>query len=234
MIKKLFVALFILLTVSLNAQTAKELLNEVYKKYSKDEPLSFKSYYNLFKTFDSKELYQSYSGIYYKDKEHKVYMKINETEILNNKEVSLKISHEEKAMIVGFPEINVGGAEFDMLALLEIYKSDGVLDKKTHWELTLKANQIGLPHGKIVLHIGKDYFLKKQIFYYDEVVDFSKDYTKKEIHQPRLEIAYSAYTRDPIKQSTFKTSRFLQINADGSIQSHPDWKHYELIDNRYN
>ncbi len=229
--RKLILLAVLVFVQNMQSQTVEQILSNIYKKYSAAEPLQFQTTYDLYKTHDSKEIQQSYTGVFYKNADNAIYMKINDTEILNNKEVNLKISHKEKALLLAHPESTVA-EEFDMSELLKIYKENSFEDKESHWEIELVANEMTLPHSKIVLYITKDYFLKKQVFYYSEAVNFSKDYKKTDIHTPKLEITYTNYAREILEESTFETLNFLHFNTDKSPVLAANLKGYELLDRR--
>ena len=228
---KLIIVLLLIFSHTASSQTVRDILNNVYKQYSANMPLNFETNYKLYKTFEASKVHQNYTGVFFKNVENNMYIKIKDTEILNNKDVNLKISHQEKALIVSKPELNVAG-DYDMSALLEVYKDNGLQDKGAYWEIELLPNQIGLPYSKIVLHIAKDYFIKKQIFFYGEGVNFSNDYKKTDIQFPRLEVLYTHYNRNLADENKFKTSSFLTIKVDGSIKLSSSLKDYELIDKR--
>jgi len=229
---KLIIIVLLVFAQNASSQTVEEVLSNIYKQYSSNESLRFETTYNLYKTFDAKEIHQSYRGVFHKNGDNDIYMKINDTEILNNKEVSIKASHTEKALLLSNPELNVAG-DFDMKELLKIYKQNNFEDKQDYWEIELIANEMTLPHSKIVLHVTKDYLLKKQVFFYSESVNFSKDYKKSDIQTPKLEITYSNYNRDLMDEKLFATSKFLQIKNDKSAVLSSSLKGYELLDKRY-
>lgn len=228
-VKILFV--FVILSFGADAQTVKDVLDSIYKQYSVEKPLNFKSKYELYKTYTTNELHQSYNGEFHKNANNDIYIKINNTEILNNKNINIKVSHDEKLALVTNPETNAVG-EYDMAELLKIYKANSFKDKESYWEIELLPNEINLPHSKIILHVRKDYFLKKQIFYYSESVNFSKDFSKTDINRPRLEISYNTYNRVLENEKNFKTATFLQIKSNGSISPASRLRNYEVLDKR--
>ncbi len=228
---KLIYLVLLFLSANSNAQSVNDILSNVYKQYSAKEALQFDTSYDLYKTFEATAKHQSYTGKFYKNEAHEVYMKIDNTEMLSNKEVNLKISHSEKAILIDFPDLKVS-EEYNMSELLKVYKAGDLKDNKTYWEIELLANHIGLPYTKIILHISKDFLLKKQTFLYADAINFSENFRKSDIHSPRLEVIYSNYSRESIVENKFKTSNFLEFKNNKPLVSSKDLKGYELLDNR--
>ncbi len=228
---KIIIIIAFVFVQNVTSQTIEEVLSNIYAQYSAKEPLQFNMTYNLYKSFSSEKVHQSYNGVYHKNASNAIYMKINETEILNNKEVSIKVSHEDKALLVSNPELNVDGA-YDMSKLLEVYKKESFEDKNTYWEIELIAKEVTSEYSKIRLHISKDYFLQKQVFFYANAINFSKDYKTTDIQTPRLEILYTDYSKKVSDEHKFKTVTFLQIKKGAPVVLSPGLKGYELIDKR--
>lgn len=221
----------VLLSFNVSAQTAKNILKNVYVQYSSPSSLSFETSYKLYKTFDTNVVYQSYEGLFYKSETNEVYIKINETEILNNKQASLKVSHPEKMVLVSNPELTIS-EDLDVSKLLDFYKEESTRDMGSYWELELLANQPTLPYTKIVLHITKNHLLKKQIFFYGNEINFSNDFRKPNNSNPRLEVSYANYSDTPINKNKFSTSSFLEIERSGTIVLSDKIKDYEVLDKR--
>lgn len=213
-----------------HSQSVSEVFQKLGKQYSIPKPLQYKSSYALYKDFDSKKIEESYNGIFYKNEFNEVYMKIGDSEILNSKKVYLKINHSEKAIQILNPIANYFG-DFDMKALLDLCKVEKFLDYKTYWEITMVARPYSsLPYSKIVVQITKNYFLQKQIFYYNTAVNFSKDYRSPDSHYPRLEVTNTNYNRNPVKASIFNSSTYFTISGKKQIILSERLKKYEIID----
>lgn len=195
------------------------------------KPLQYKTKYALYKDHNSKKPTEQYSGVFYKNAVNEVYLKINDTEILSSKKWNLKVSHGEKAVVVADPVQNYFG-EYDIKQLLQFCKVTSFKDLKSSWELVLEAKAYsGLPYSKIVVAIGKNYFVQKQAFYYNSGMDFSKDYRKSDIHYPKLEISYSDYARTPVNASFFNAGNYLTASKNQLVLA-ARYKNYEIIDNR--
>lgn len=233
MFYKKIVFVWVLFTSCLaHTQTVNEVFQRLTKQYALAKPLQYQSNYSLYKDFNSKKVEQSYKGIYYKNGLNEVYTKIGDTEILNSKTVNLKISNAEKAVEISNPVPNYAG-DFDMKPLLDVCKIEKFVDYKSYWEITLVAkNYSALPYSKIVVQVTKSYFLQKQTFYYNTVVNFSKDYRSPDPHYPRLEIVNKNFKRSPVNASIFSTKTYFTTNAKKQILLAEKLKKYEIIDQR--
>ncbi|MHC0439216.1 hypothetical protein [Flavobacterium sp. 3-210] len=215
-----------------HAQTVNEVFQKLAKQYSLAKPLQYQSTYSLYKDFDSKKIEETYKGVYYKNDRNEIYTKIGDTEILNSKAIYLKISNSEKAMEITNPIPNYAG-DFEMKPLLDLCKIEKFVDYKSYWEITLVAKPYSsLSYSKIVVQITKNYFLQKQIFYYNTVINFSKDYRKPDPHYPRLEIIHKNFNRNAVNASIFSTSTYFTTTAKKQIVPAEKLKKYEIIDQR--
>ncbi|WP_149206114.1 outer membrane lipoprotein-sorting protein [Flavobacterium johnsoniae] len=215
-----------------HTQTVNEVIQKISKQYSLAKPLQYKSTYSLYKDFDSKKIEETYKGIYYKNDLNEIYTKIGDTEILNSKEVYLKISNSEKAVEISNPVPNYNG-DFDIKPLLQLCKIEKFVDYKTYWEITLTAKPYSsLSYSKIVVQVTKNYFLQKQVFYYSTAVNFSNDYRKPDPHYPRLEIVNTNFNRNAVNAAVFNTKTYFTTLAKKQIVPAEKLKKYEIIDQR--
>lgn len=213
------------------SQTVNEVLEKMGKQYSIAEPLQYNSNYVLYKTADSKKIEQEYKGVFNKNASNEVYMKIDQTEMLNSKTTNLKISHSEKAIEIADPMKNYFG-DFDIKPLLDLCKIESFRDLKTYWEVTLTAKKYSaLPYSKIIVQISKKYFLQKSIFYYSTAVNFSKDYRAPKSYYPRLEVTNTNFNRKAPNPLLFTTSYYFTVNKN-KYTPVERLKNYEVIDQR--
>jgi hypothetical protein len=212
--------------------TVKEIFQKMGKQYSVAKPLQYKTSYVLYKDFDSKKMEESYNGFFYKNAQNEMYMKIGNTEILNTKKVNLKISHPEKMIEINNPLPNYLG-DFDMKPLLDLCKIEKCIAFKSYWEITLHTKQFSsLPYSKIIVRISKTYFIQKQVFYYNTITNFSKDYRKPDGHYPRLEVNYSNFNRNPISPSVFNSNTYFTSLGKKSVVLSQKLKNYGVVDQR--
>lgn len=200
-------------------------------KYSSSTPFQFTSVYNLYKDHTSKVVSDSYSGIYLKKSNTEIYAKVNNTEYFVAKNLITQINHDEKVILIT-DNFSKPQAEFDISKLLEDFTVDKVTDMKKYWQLELKAKQFtSYPYSRIVIEAGKDYYMKRQVFYYNSAVDFSNDYTHPEIKYPRLEIVYNKPAK--LISKSFSMDAYYTINQK-NISASKAFKSYQIIDNRKN
>jgi hypothetical protein len=219
--KLLFIINFLVVGTIADAQTVNEVLQRMGKQYSLAEPLQYNSNYELYKTADSKKVEQSYKGIFCKNSQNEVYMKIDQTEIVNSNNANLQISHSEKAIQISAPLKSYFG-NFDINPLLDLCKIESFKDLKAYWEIILIPKKFSnLTYSKIIVQISKKYFLQKSIFYYNTAVNFSNDYRAPKSYLPRLEVSNFNFNRKTVNSSIFKTNPYLLR-----------LKNYEIIDIR--
>ncbi|TRX33703.1 hypothetical protein FNW52_14845 [Flavobacterium sp. ZT3R18] len=217
-----------------NAQSVRTVFKKLGQQYSMAKPLQYQSKYVLYKDFDSKKIMESYTGVFYKNNQNEIYMKIGETEILNSKSVNLKVSHPEKAIEISTAVPTYFG-DFDMKPLLELCKIDKFVDYKGYWEITMTAKPFSsLPYSKIEVRVSKTYFLQKQVFYYNTATNFSQDFRKPDVHYPRLEVIYANYNRKAVNASVFKNSSYFSTFGKDRIVLSPRLQKYEIVDQRNN
>jgi hypothetical protein len=211
-------------------------VNEVLKKagshFTDSKPFQFNSEYSLYKDHNTNTVHQKYDGIFMKNAENDVYMKIDQTEFINTKKYSLKINHKQKAMSLSNNQVFSSG-ELDVNKLLQFCKISSYKDYKSFWQIVLTPKEFsGLNYSKIVLNVNKDFNIKEQIYYYNTNLNFSKDFNNQELSKPRLEIKYSNHNNNPVK--VIDTDLYFKINKDNKPSVVLKYKAYEFSDLRTN
>ena len=229
---------YVLLLLSVCNLVAAQTVNEVFAKlnsqFTSHKTLQFETQYSLFRDASTKTVHQSYKGLFIKSSTNDVYMKIIDTEFINSRNGSLKINHNEKAMQVS-DAVRFSGGDFDVSKLLNFCKIQSFKDYKAYWEIVLITKEFsGLDYSKIVLLVNKDYTLKKQVFFYNSGFDFSKDFGKQEVSNPRLEVEFKNYNQNYVNPSLFDTAAFYQVTKANKLLAAGKYKSYELIDKRSN
>lgn len=219
----LFIASF------LTAQTSEEVLKTVNRNYSDVKPLQFTTSYSLYKNVNTKNTYESYKGFFKKNANNEYIMKIGLNEIVSLQKVSIKTIEVEKIIEVSEPiKSNLG--EFDLKQLLEFCKIKSFKDLKTHWEYVLETLAYSnLPYSRIIVEIGKDNFIKRELFYYNTSINFSKQYNKQDLNYPVLEINFSNYNRLPIEAGLISSNKYFKTINSKLVSN---MKNYKLIDQR--
>jgi hypothetical protein len=187
--------------------------------------------YNLYKNFESRNIFQAYKGLYSKNEGNDIYLKVNTTEYFLTENLSAQINHDEKIIfITGTKKIKRD--EFNVLMILDEFNPGFFREEKNYWEIELLGKPFsGLPYARIVIQIGKDFFIQKQVFYYSTGTDFSKDYTKPDIQFPRLEIICSQ-PQDALESAyRFDSSKYFTI-SDNNVKLSAQCIDYTLVDRR--
>lgn len=205
--RKIIIALFVLsIFSSLYSQekiTATQLLKKVSSIYSKNENLSFNTQYNLYLDYTTKKVYEQYRGMILK-KKNVNYFKIKNTEFVAFKDYGLKISHEEKALII---EKSASTMQNSPLMLYDYNKdfSSKIIESNQNYyvcELVPAAKVSQIMLSKVLIYIKKaDYTISKQVLYFIEKMESEDE--KKRIKEsiPRLEIVFTPRIKNEVKDN---------------------------------
>lgn len=213
------------------SQSVDEVLRKVAQEYSDTKPLQFNTKYNLYKNSSEKKFFESYVGQFKKNEINEVYQKIDQTEFIWNKNICLKVVHSDKLINITISQ-PLEMKSFDISSLKEWCDVKSFVDRKSYWELTMTTKAFSsLPYSKIVVHIGKNYFIQKQLFYYNMAIDFSTDYRKQNLDYPVLEIIYSNFTRKKESTTFFNINRFIEEKSK-MIKVTKEYQSYTIEDHR--
>ena len=232
--RQLCILAILIATVNIYSQSKEELLKKVVNNYAPSVKLQFTSVYNLYKSYNDKFVQQSYTGCFSRNGAGSVYAKIHNTEFYWNKNVTAKISHDEKIIQVFDPlsPLVITQPDNDLKKLLSEFKHGYFKDHKTYYELELLSKSTSsLPFSRVILQIGKDFFLIKQVFFYSQGHNFSKDYRNPDIQKPRLEILYSKPTSKEESVSIYSTDQFFTITKK-RLNLAGRYSAYEILDQR--
>jgi len=213
------------------AQTRDEVIARVVKVYSSAEPLQYSTTYSLFKNHNDKSSIQSYKGFFCKDERSNIYLKIKNTEFLSSSKFNIKINNDDKVIIVTDNRSVVAAQDYDIKKILNSFNAGSFRCKNGGWEIEFVSKpSSAIQYSRVIVNIGKDYFIKKQDFYYNTGFNFSKDPTKREIHYPRLEIAFSQAQRNIMSKEIFKTSNYFTEIGKG-LKLTNKYKQYTILYN---
>ena len=229
--RRLFIIVVICFSTFSYSQSVDGVLKKVAQEYSDTKPLQFNTKYNLYKNSSQKKVFESYIGQFKKNEKNEVYQKIDKTEFIWNKNICLKVVHPDKLINISISQ-PLEMKNFDIASLKEWCDIKSFVDRKSHWELTLTTKAFSsLPYSKIVIHIGKNYFIQKQLFYYNSAVDFSTDYRKQNLDYPVLEIIYSSFTRKKESSTFFNMNKFIEEKSK-LIKATKEFQSYTIEDHR--
>lgn len=229
--RRLFIIVVICFSTFSYSQSVDGVLKKVAQEYSDTKPLQFNTKYNLYKNSSQKKVFESYIGQFKKNEKNEVYQKIDKTEFVWNKNICLKVVHPDKLINISISQ-PLEMKNFDIASLKEWCDIKSFVDRKSYWELILTTKAFSsLPYSKIVIHIGKNYFIQKQLFYYNSAVDFSTDYRKQNLDYPVLEIIYSSFTRKKESSTFFNMNKFIEEKSK-LIKATKEFQSYTIEDHR--
>lgn len=229
--RRLLIIVVICFSTFSYSQSVDGVLKKVAQEYSDTKPLQFNTKYNLYKNISQKKVFESYVGQFKKNEKNEVYQKIDKTEFIWNKNICLKVVHPDKLINISISQ-PLEMKNFDIASLREWCDIKSFVDRKSYWELILTTKAFSsLPYSKIVIHIGKNYFIQKQLFYYNSAVDFSTDYRKQNLDYPVLEIIYSSFTRKKESSTFFNMNKFIEEKSK-LIKATKEFQSYTIEDHR--
>ncbi len=211
------------------AQTAKDILASYSKEFAKPQYMKYSTKYMLYKGHNSKEVLESYVGVFKKNKQNEVYLKAQNNELITNKVISITISNTEKAIFLEKPRPYSAG-EFDIKQLLPYFKLEPLELKNGIFKLKLISTPAsGLPYSKIEVFINKKYQLVEQVFYFSTPYGLKDKSGKPDQVYPKLVVQNTNYSYEPIPESVFKAESYITVSGK-KISS--KLKSYKVYDKR--
>ena len=233
-IKHYFV-LFCILFFSLkliSQENAKSILKEFKDRYISTENYQTDVFYEVYKGHDSKIPHQKSTGVVYKNG-NSAYSKIGDVEIIDTKEMHLRVNHDEKAILIANSQQNNTPNQFDLESLFDYLDIDTLEVNPSSWKIVLKAKPITqLPFSSIEITIDKNTFrLKKQVFYYINKIDFSQNVKQSEFDSAKLVVKYKNYkTKNfTLSNTIFKISKYVLKSKQKYIGA-GKYENYDIID----
>lgn len=216
-ISAVFVFLFLLNT---NAQNIKAILEGCEKHQLNKEQLINEISYTLYEDFTSNRVLEKLSGISVKFKD-RYYTKIGLTEFVFNSEHALKISNNEKVIIISKISPNDRLMNFDMTeSLLDFFVCENIKDKDGVWECSFipkrENSKEQHPYTKCVLYIEKDNFqMLKQTLYFSKPINHNYKDKEQYVKNQRLEIDFKKTNKniDFFKEKTL-ISNYVSLEGD--------------------
>jgi len=212
-------------------QSGKSVLEKVRAQYASNKFIQFNTVYNLYKTHDAKTITQTQKGSYLKNPQNDIFIKIGAVEYYLNNKVSTQVNHDEKMILVTNPG-KLKKDEFNIDELLKWFSMGSFKDKVSYWEIELLGKQgSSLPYSRIILTIGKDFNIQRQVFYYNTPINFSNDYSKPDNQSPRLEAIYSKHSNAVIAGAKFNSTQYYTIIGN-KIKLSSKYSNYQVVDQR--
>ncbi len=158
------------------------------------------------------------------------YTKIHNTEFVELGNKSLKINHDERAVLIDKRESKVAsiGVIDNILAILPKFKSYKVTKNNDGFKCEFTAHDITqLPFTKVIIYFNKDYSLKSQILHLTNALPYVEN-DKNVYRSPRLEIKLSA-VKQYITDEKLKLTTYLKANDLARLSG--KFSKYQLISN---
>lgn len=221
--------LILLNTSLLSAQTAKDVLENYTKEFSKPAYMMYSTKYSLYKGHNSKEVLESYTGTFKKNKQNDAYIQVQNNELITNKSASITISNNEKTIFLENPR-PYGTGEFDIKQLLPYFKLEPLEIVNGLFKIKMISTPAsGLPYGKIEVFINKKYQLVEQVYYFSTAYNLSENEQRPNYVYPKLVIQNFNYKSDSIPESVFKTDTYVAISG---VTIASRLKSYKVYDKR--
>ncbi|MBL4862250.1 MAG: hypothetical protein JKY09_04425 [Crocinitomicaceae bacterium] len=231
--KYLIIIAFFCCANSSHAIDVPSLLKKIQEVYA-SKSISYTSTYKLFKGHKSTTVHSSYQGEVYSDGK-RVYQKIKNTEFVYGSDFFLKISNDEKAMVLDLAQ-QINQSEINLDQALKECSSSRVIEKENHYTIVFRFKSTStIPCSIVKMNVDKkNYTMKRIDLYYAYQQDFSSTYLQKDMHQPHLRIEIDNVKLNPKKRPhLFKLSTYLSTSNSILVLTEK-YKNYQLIDNRIN
>ncbi len=221
----------VLLSWNASADNGQDYLELVRNNYLNLKSASVQLDYTLYKGYTNDSVVQAYSSQYRKVNGN-TYRQIGGTELINSGDVSLKIDHNQKTMIVSdYTSINY--LDFDIEQTLAYCKTVKVtpLGKKNKVVMILK-DQSDIPFNKIELELDKNLWISEITMYYSNQINFATSYFDQELDFPKLVVSYHQIDRKwKDKEGILQLENYI-ISQKNNLQPAQPLQDYQLIDIR--
>ena len=224
------------LTLSTNAQNAKQDILKINEAYSKFSHLSMNITYNLFKNYTANVPFESESG-YFQQQGTLRYSKLKEIESLQNKNCLVVIDNEDKLIVVGNP-VKFNAKKITLLDLdtaLTKCSSVSFIDAGSTlscYKMSFRQDIVS-EFDAIDLYFNKKSFLvEKMVFYYREKIRINEEDETSPKEKPKLEVVFSKMKFDKISDETFYSETRFVEKRKGKYFPVSAYSEYELIDQK--
>jgi hypothetical protein len=207
----------------------KELFSKSQKFYESKTAYQMELEYVMYKSSTENEQLEYYKSRVIKNG-NDFYTKIHNTEFIEVASKSLKINHDEHAVLLAKREFKVNsiGVIDNILKLLPKFKSYSVVETNEGFRCQFIAHEVTqLPFAKAIISFNKDYSLKKQVLYLSNALPYVEN-NKNVFKSPRLEINVSG-VKDYVVDEKLKLSTYLKNNNKNLLSD--KFSKYQLISN---
>jgi hypothetical protein len=210
------------------SQDMKSILTEVQKVYFDTKFYSVSSKYILFQGHNTGRIHEIYNGISIKNNSV-FYQKIHKTEHLITPEIGIKISNEEKAMLlVKKPSMNDLTINLDKI--ISTSNQNKTYTKGNYYILEFYFDNTFSEYEKLIIKIyKKNFHISQMDYFYSMDKDFSTSKSHSEYAKPHLRISFYDFKYSPsINEKNFMLESYFTRTKDGYISSEY-YPNYEII-----
>lgn len=220
---------FSVVGLSQSTETVEHVFIKLNEKYGRSNNYSLTTSYRLYKGHDSGILSEHYIGRLYHSNEG-TYQKVKNTEYISTDNYSLKVNHDEKAMVL---DKGINRSFFEEYnSALKACSSFELEEKTNNWIVSLFFyGPSNLPFYKLTITVNKSsYDLKEINIYYSSKVDFDPSFESSDWAKPHLKIKFNATTQSDINSSIFDKENYYRITS-GKLTLNSRYSAYQLINN---
>lgn len=207
----------------------KDLFLKSQQLYSSKKAYQIDATYKVYNSLKSEKPSESYKSIIIKNGSD-YYYKIHNTEFIQIGNRSLKMNHDEKALLLAKRQSQTNGLELinNMLSILPYFKSYDVTETDNMIVCKFVAPDITqLPFTKVLIYFNKeDYSMKEQILYLSNAIPYEEK-GKIVYGNPRLEISMSKF-KPYVETGKCKLDSYIKQNKNENILS-DKYANYQLI-----
>lgn len=201
-------------------ESVEQIINKASQTFNAKEYFTYNINYKLFSDYTSKKATDAYDGFLLK-KDNVYYYKIKNTEFIGFREYSVKVSNDEKAILIG----KKGKDDFplNLNTYLKAFKSKLIKSDNATWICELVPDKVSqIMFSKIIMAINKkDYSVSKQVLYFLNT-------SPEDSNAQRLEITFTPRNKDLPKDNALVDQSKYFIKSGSTIKVAPRLKEYQL------
>ncbi|MAY21701.1 MAG: hypothetical protein CMC74_02875 [Flavobacteriaceae bacterium] len=214
-----------------DSPTVEDLLQKTVLFYESQPTYSVDLTYRLFRDTISPKTIEEYGGLFQKQGKN-TYLKIDQTEFLNNERASLKVNHDQKAMLFSSPKNEAQAISLSPLQIRQYLKSFSkkeVYSSKGAWVCKLSTPIFTqLPYGTIWIFINKKtYAIEKQRMELTAPKGYKDEKGNFTMHRKYLEIVFSNFSETLENSARLKLSNYVH-QRNGEVTVTGTYKDYDL------
>ncbi|NQY06039.1 MAG: hypothetical protein HRT68_07590 [Flavobacteriaceae bacterium] len=228
--KQFLVLVHIMTTLAMFSQNEiafKDLVSQSQQHYVAEKNYNIALQYSFYQSHTSEEIYESYSGKIVNQNQDFLFT-MNTIEILASKGNLVKVSHDEKVILVS--NYNGDNQSPTNLSIYESYfNTIHVFKKNGGYSCELSDPVMKqIPYHKIRIEFNDQYQITKQTIYFVSEVRYQNKLGQEQRSVPRLEIDFKEKSN---KTVAINIEDYVHLKGEKMVLSNR-LKDYQLIDNR--